>query len=87
LILRIPLGEGAEAGAERSGGLVAEVALEGSGVGIGHGHVAGLHGHQLLMRGEVVVGGQHTGTDEFLLEDVDKGEKVLGVVLPMLYSR
>ena len=33
------------------------------------------------MRGEVVVGGQHAGTDEFLLEDVDKGEQVLGVVV------
>ena len=56
-----------------------EVTLQGGGIGIGGGHIAGLHRHQLLMRLKVVIPGQHAGTDQLLLQDVDKVQQVLGL--------
>ena len=56
-----------------------EITLEGGSIGIGGGDVAGLHRHELLVGLEVVVGGEDAGADEFLLEDVDKVQQVLGL--------
>ena len=64
--------------AEGGGGLEAEVTLEGGGIGVGYGDVTGLHGDELLVGVEVVVGREDTGTEEFFLEDGDEIEKVLG---------
>ena len=66
--------------AEGSGRLKAEVTLEGGGIGVGYGDVARLHGDELLVGVEVVVGREDTGTEEFFLEDGDEIEKVLQLV-------
>ena len=78
IVLCVPLGEGAEALAERGGGAETEVLFEGSGVGKGDGYVARLHGDEFLVCFKVVVGGKHFGGDEFLLQDGDEVKKVLG---------
>ena len=74
----VPAGEGAEAGAEWGGGFEAKVALQGGGVGVGDGDVAGLHGHKFFVGLEVVVGGKDAGGNELFLEDLDEVQEVLG---------
>ena len=77
----VPFGEVAEAGAQGGAGLEGEVAFKGGGVGIGGGDVAGLHGDELFVGLEVVILGEHLGADQFLLEDVNKVQQVLGLVV------
>ena len=79
IIITIPLCKLAEALAQGYPGREAEVALEGGTVGIGDGDVAGLHGDELFVGLEVVVGGKYAGADEFFLEDGDEVEQVLGL--------
>lgn len=79
VVALIPLGEGPQAILERRRGLVAQIALERSGVGVGDGHVAGLHGHELLVGLEVVVRRQHTLLHQHALQRVDEVEQVFGV--------
>ena len=81
IILLIPLGEGAETGAERGGGAEAEVLLQCAGVGVGHGDVAGLHRDEFLVCLKVVVGGEHAGAKQLLLEYLYEVEQVLGAVV------
>ena len=64
VVLGIPLGKLSEALSQRNLGRKPKVALQGGAVGIGHGHVAGLHGHQLLVGVKVVVGREHAGTED-----------------------
>ena len=75
----VPFGEVAEALAEGDLGREAEVALEGCGIGIRGGDIAGLHGDKLLVGLEIEVLGEHACTDELFLEDIDEVEKVLGL--------
>lgn len=79
VVALIPLCEGPQAVLERRRGLVAEVALERRGVGVGDGHVAGLHGHELLVGLEVVVRRQHALLHQHALQRVDEVEQILGV--------
>lgn len=79
VVALIPLGEGPQALLERGRGLVAQVALERRGVGVGYGHVAGLHRHELLVGLEVVVGRENALLHQHALQRVDEVEKVLGV--------
>lgn len=79
VVVLIPLGKGPQAVLERRCGLVAQVALERRGVGVGDGHVAGLHRHELLVRLEVVVGREHALLHQHALQRVDEVEQVLGV--------
>ena len=79
IVLLIPLGELPQSFPQRNLRREAEIPLEGGGIGIGSGDVAGLHRHELLVGLEVVVGGEDAGADEFLLEDVDKVQQVLGL--------
>lgn len=79
VVVLIPLGEGPQAVLERRRGLVAQVALERRGVGIGDGNVAGLHRHELLVGLEVVVRRQHALLHQHALQRVDEVEQVLGV--------
>ena len=60
-------------------GCEAEVPLEGRGVGVGGGHVARLHGDELLVGLEVVVGRQYARRDKFLLEDLNEVQQVFGL--------
>ena len=60
---------------------IAEVGFEGGCVGVGDGHVAGLHGHEFLVGFEVVIGGEHLGADELFLQYCHEVEEVLGVVV------
>jgi len=69
----------AEAFAEGDLGGEAEIALESGGVGIGGGNITGLHRDELLVGVEVIVLREDAGTDEFLLEDGDEIEEVLGL--------
>ena len=48
-------------------------------IGIGGRDISRLHGHEFLMGLEVVVLREHASSDEFLLEDVDKVQQVLGL--------
>lgn len=59
VVLAIPLGEGPQAVLELRRGLVAEVTLERTGVGVGDGHIARLHRNELLMGLKVVVDREH----------------------------
>ena len=79
VVALIPLDEGPQAVLERRRGLVALVALKCRGVGVGDGHVAGLHGHELLVGLEVVVRRQHALLHQHALQRVDEVEQVLGV--------
>ena len=40
-------------------------------VGVGDGHVAGLHGHQFFVRLKIVIWGQHTGGYQFFLQGLN----------------
>ena len=42
-------------------------------------NISRLHRHEFLMGLEVVILGEHAGSDEFLLEDIDKVQQVLGL--------
>lgn len=79
VVALIPLGEGPQTVLERRRGLVAQVALERRGIGIGDGHVTGLHGNELLVSLEVVVRRQHTLLHQHALQRVNEVEKVLGM--------
>lgn len=79
VVALIPLGKGPQAILKRRRGLIAQVALERRGVGVGDGHVAGLHRHELLVGLEVVVGGEHALLHQHALQRVDEVEQVLGV--------
>ena len=48
-------------------------------IGISGWNISRLHGHEFLVGVEVVVLGEHSGSDEFLLEDIDKFQQVLGL--------
>lgn len=65
----VPLGEISESGAEGCGGLEAEVVLQGGGVGVGDRDIAGLHRDELLVGVEVIVSGQHPGSNQLFLKD------------------
>ena len=79
VIALIPFGKGPQTVLERRRGLVAHVALERRGVGVGDGNVAGLHRHELLVGLEVVVGREHALLHQNALQRVDEVEQVLGV--------
>ena len=79
VVALIPLGEDPQAVLERGRGLVAQVTLECRCVGVGDGHVAWLHGHELLVGLEVVVGREHALLHQHALQRVDEVEQVLGV--------
>ncbi len=79
VVLLVPLSKVAEAFAEGDLGGETEVALQGGGIGIGGGDIAGLHRHQLFVGLEVVVLRQDTGSQEFLLQDVHEVQEVLGL--------
>ena len=55
--------------------------FEGCRVGVGHGHVAGLHGYELLVGLEVIILGEHTGTDQLFLKDGHEVKEVFGRVV------
>ena len=79
IVLLIPLGKLPQPFPQRNLRREAEIPFEGGSIGIGGGDVAGLHRHEFLVGLEVVVGGEDAGADEFLLEDVDKVQQVLGL--------
>ena len=81
IILLIPLGEGAEAGAEWGGGAEAEILFQRCCVSVSYRDIAGLHRNQLLVCLEVVIGWEHSGANQLLLEYLHEVEQVLGVVV------
>ena len=81
LILLIPLRELPQSFPQRRGGLKAEVLLQGGCIGVCDGYIAGLHRHEFFVRVEVIVCGQHACADQFFLEDGNKVQKVLGLVV------
>lgn len=74
VVALIPLGKGPQAVLEWRRGLVAQVALERRGIGVGDGHVARLHGHELLVGLKVVVRRQHALLHQHALQRVDEVE-------------
>ena len=86
IIFCIPLSKSPQAFSQAGIGLEAEVLFQGIRVGISHGHVAGLHGHEFLVGLEVVVLGQDAGTDQFFLQDGHEVKEVFGrVVADVIY--
>ena len=81
IIPSIPLSKSPQAFSQAGIGLETEVLFEGHRVGVGHGHVARLHGHKLLVGLEVVVLGQDAGTDQFFLKDGYEVKEVFGRVV------
>ena len=74
VVALIPLGKGPQAVLKRRRGLVAQVVLERRSVGVGDGHVARLHGHELLVGLKVVVGREHALLHQHALQRVDEVE-------------
>ena len=81
IIPNIPLSKYPQAFSQAGIGLEAEVLFQGLRVGVGHGHVTRLHGHEFLVGLEVVVLGQDTGTDQLFLEDGYEVKEVFGRVV------
>lgn len=81
LILLIPLRELPQSFPQRRGGLKAEVLLQGGCICVCDGYIAGLHWHKFFVRVEVIVCGQHACADQFFLEDGNKVQEVLGLVV------
>ena len=79
VVIGIPFGKLPEPLSQRDLGREAKVALQGGAVGIGHWHIAWLHGHELLVGLKVVVGREHAGAEEFFLQGLHKVEQALGL--------
>ena len=86
IIFCIPLSISPQAFSQAGIGFEAEVLFQGRRVGVGHGHVTWLHGHELLVGLEVVVLGQHAGTDQLFLQDGHEVKEIFGgVVTNIIY--
>lgn len=81
IIPSIPLSKSPQAFSQAGIGLESEVLFQGLRVGVGHGHVARLHGHEFLVSLKVVFLGQHASTHQLFLKDGHEVEKVLGRVV------
>lgn len=86
IIFCIPLSKSPQALSQAGIGLEAEVLFQGLRVGVGHGHVAGLHGHELLVGLEIIVLWQDSCTHQLFLKDGHEVEEVFGrVVTDVIY--
>lgn len=86
IIPSIPLSKSPQAFSQAGIGLEAEVLFQGLRVGVGHGHVTGLHRYKFLVGFKVVVLGQHAGTDQLFLQDGHEVEEIFGgVVADVIY--
>ena len=86
IIPSIPLSKSSQTFSQTGIGLEAEVLFQGLRVGVGHGHVTRLHGHEFLVGLEVVVLGQDTGTDQLFLQDGYEVKEIFGgVVADVIY--
>lgn len=83
----VPLGELPQPFPQTRVGLEAKVPFQRAGIRIGNRHVAWLHGHQLLVRLEVVVLRQYARADQLLLQDVHKIQQVLRAVVADVVDR
>lgn len=81
IIPSIPLSKSPQAFSQAGIGLEAEVLFEGRRVCVGYGHITWLHGHELLVGIEVIILGEHAGTDQLFLKDGHEVENVLGRVV------
>ena len=60
--------------------------FQGLRVGVGHGHVTRLHGHEFLVGIKVIVLGQDTGTHQLFLQDGHEVKEIFGrVVADVIY--
>ena len=86
IIPSIPLSKSPQALSQAGIGFEAEVLFQGRRIGVGYRHVAGLHGHELLVGLEVIVLGEHAGTDQFFLQDGHEVKEVFGrLVADVIY--
>ena len=86
IIPSIPLCKSPQAFPQAGIGLEAEVLFQGRRIGVGYGHVSGLHGHEFLVSLKVVFLGEHAGTDQFFLQDGHEVKEVFGrVVADVIY--
>ena len=81
IIPSIPLSKSPQAFSQAGIGLEAEILFQGRRVGVGHGHVARLHGHEFLVGIKVIVLGKDAGTDQLFLQDSHEVEEVFGGVV------
>ena len=81
IIPNIPLSKYPQAFSQAGIGLEAEVLFQGLRVGVGHRYIARLHGHEFLVGIEIIILGEHTGTDQFFLQDGHAVEEVFGRVV------
>ncbi len=81
IIPSIPLSKSSQAFSQTGIGLEAEVMFQGLRVGVGHGHVTRLHGHEFLVGIKVIVLGQDAGTHQLFLQDGHEVKEVFGRVV------
>ena len=79
IILLIPLRKLPQPLPERNLRRKPKISFERRRISIGRRNVSRLHGHEFFMGLEVVVRGEHAGSDKFLLEDIDKVQQILGL--------
>ena len=77
IVPRIPLREPSQSLSKWRTRLEAEVLFERCGVGICDRDITRLHRDEFLVRLEIVVGRQDTGTYEFFLENCHEVQKIL----------
>ena len=86
IIPSIPLSKSPQAFSQAGIGFEAEVLFEGRSVGVGHGHIAGLHGHELLVGLKVIILGEHPGMHQLFLKDGHEVKEIFGgVVADVIY--
>lgn len=86
VVFAIPLSKSPQAFSQAGIGFEAEVLFEGSCVGVGHGHVAGLHGHKFFVSFKIIILRKNTCTYKLFLKDGYEVEEVLGrVVADVIY--
>ena len=86
VITSIPLSKSPQAFSQVGIGLETEILFEGRRVGIGHGHIAWLHGYEFLVSLKVIILGEHTGTYQLFLQDGHEVKEVFrGVVTDVVH--
>lgn len=86
IIFCIPLSKSSQAFSQAGIGLEAEVLFQGRRVGVGHGHIAGLHGHELLVSFKIIILRKNSCTHQLFLQDGYEVKEVFrGVVADVVH--
>ena len=87
IVFFVPLGKLPQPLSERNLRRKPEIPFKRGRISISGRNVSRLHGHEFLMGLEVVVLGENASSHEFLLEDIDKVQQVLGLAAADVVNR